>query len=124
MMANRIFTLINLLLITAGVYFGVNTFYALLTSQMNYGHQTVPALDRRPSAVTKYTPPPRSDYQTIVERNLFNSGAQPRTPSEPQQADLELEKLEETSPPLEITRMGRQTLDRIPIPIQSVVFNT
>ena len=95
-MANRIFTIMNLLLISAGVYFGVSTFYAILTARMDYGGPTAPSSNQRSVAVAKYTPPPRSDYEAIVARNIFNSGTQSSTPSEVQQSDLQLDKLEET----------------------------
>jgi general secretion pathway protein C len=96
-MANRIFVIINLLLITAGIYFGISTFYAILTARMDYGTSSVQPIDGN-SAVTAapYTPPPRSDYQAIVDRNIFNSGTQAMTEPQPEQADLQLDKLEET----------------------------
>ena len=97
MMASRIFTIVNLVLITIGIYFGVSTFYALLTSRMDYGSQSAPASNRKAAVATaKYAPPPRSDYQAIVDRNIFNSGTQAITEPEPAQADLQLDKLEET----------------------------
>ena len=96
-MANRIFVIINLLLITAGIYFGISTFYAILTARMDFGTSSVQPIDGN-SAVTAapYTPPPRSDYQAIVDRNIFNSGTQAITEPQPEQADLQLDKLEET----------------------------
>ena len=96
MMANRIFTLINLLLITVGIYFGVSTFYAILEARVDYGNQAPPVQAVRDAAATRYAPPPRSDYQSIVDRNLFNSGTQATPPADSQQADLQLENLEET----------------------------
>ena len=96
MMANRIFTLINLLLITAGIYFGVSTFYAIVATRVDYGNQAPPLPSDRAAVVSEYAPPPRSDYQGIVDRNLFNSGTRATPPSEAQQADLQLENLEET----------------------------
>ena len=72
-MANRIFTIINLLLITAGVYLGVSTFYAILTARMDYGDPTVAAPVGRSVAAARFTPPPRSDYETIVTRNSGGS---------------------------------------------------
>lgn len=96
-MANRIFTVINLVLIAAGIYFGVSTFYAILTARMDYGIQAGPSSSQRTAvAATRYTPPPRSDYQAIIDRNIFNSGTQALTETEPVQTDLQLDKLEET----------------------------
>lgn len=102
-MAKRTFTIIYLLLITAGVYFGVSTFYSILAGRTDYASQTtVPTINQRSIEVTKYTPPPRSDYEAIVTRNLFNSGTQSGTPPEVQQTDLQLDKLEETKMKLKL----------------------
>jgi general secretion pathway protein C len=96
-MANRIFVIINLLLITAGVYFGVSTIYAILTARMDFDTPSVQPMDRKAAvAAPAYTPPPRSNYQAIVDRNIFNSGTAAVTESESVQADLQLDKLEET----------------------------
>ena len=96
-MANRIFTIINLVLIAAGIYFGVSTFYAILTGRMDYGTQPSSSTSRTATTTAaRYTPPPRSDYQAIVDRNIFNSGTRAITEPEPVQADLQLDKLEET----------------------------
>jgi general secretion pathway protein C len=74
MTAKKYFAMINVLLITLGVYFGVKTFYTISTAGMH------------PEAVTK-TPtgraafdgdteqPPLSSYSAIARRNLFNTQA-------------------------------------------------
>jgi general secretion pathway protein C len=111
-MANRIFTIINLLLITAGMYLSVSTFYAILTARMDYGDPTVAEPVGRSFAAARYTPPPRSDYETIVTRNLFNSGTQEGVSTESQQADLQLDKLEETKMNLKLWGTVAGTDDR------------
>jgi len=96
MTANRIFAIFNLLLITAGIYLGVNAFYSIMTARMDYGApgQTLPG-DKPPQA-SPDAASPRSIYQAIVDRNLFNTSAQGDGANEPEQTDLELDKLEET----------------------------
>ena len=65
----------NLILVTLGVYFAVSIFYAVVTArltdspiEMPVGRSDIPT---GPTAVSQLT-----DYQVIVERNLFNSGRQ------------------------------------------------
>ena len=74
-MANRYFTLANLLLVTLAVYFGVSIFYAILASRLHGGSPLIPA-SRPETAAGEHFVSKLADYQVIVERNLFNSGRQ------------------------------------------------
>jgi len=74
-MANRYFTLANLLLVTLAVYFGVSIFYTVLSSRLQGGPPVIP-VGRLESAAGEHFVSKLADYQVIVERNLFNSGRQ------------------------------------------------
>lgn len=92
-MHNRYFTIFNLLLITIAVYVCVSSFYGILTTQMTAipafrstsAPETVPIQQKQPSI---------SEYQAIIERNLFNTGSQASTT--PVVAKVDIEKLKET----------------------------
>jgi len=95
-MANRYFTALNLLLITAGVYFGVSIFYAVVTSRLTGGPPPLPA-GRTETAAGTAPASKLADYQVIVERNLFNSGKQVLAGAEKTgDAALDVEKLKQT----------------------------
>ena len=99
--------MINVLLITLGVYFGVKTFYTISTAGMH------------PEAVTK-TPtgraasdgdaeqPPLSSYSAIARRNLFNTQAGVEIPTKA----INVDELKETDLKLKlwgtVTGRGRQ----------------
>lgn len=96
-MVNRNFTIANLLLITAGVYLCVSTFYTFITTQLDYGPTSL-----RPvvSARTDPTPvqqkvAPLSAYKAITSRNIFNSNNKPLT-GPPETAAVDIDKLKET----------------------------
>jgi general secretion pathway protein C len=65
----------NLILVTLGVYFAVSIFYAVVTARLTSSSPEMPVgrseIPTGPTAVSQLT-----DYQVIVERNLFNSGRQ------------------------------------------------
>ena len=73
-MVKNAFTALNLLLIAAGVYFGVNAFYLYAESRLDPAE---PEQSRTaPSARSqKSDQPPLSHYQPIVARNLFQTKA-------------------------------------------------
>ncbi|MCU0561549.1 MAG: PDZ domain-containing protein [Desulfobacterales bacterium] len=95
-MANRYLTLVNLLLASVGIYFGVLIFYAVVTA----GLETGPALIERGRGGHAPGPEPMmslADVQVIVDRNLFNSGKQALVDAPPSEAPaLDLEKLKPT----------------------------
>jgi len=95
-MANRYFTALNLLLITAGVYFAVSIFYALVTPGLTGGPPPISA-GRTEIAAGSAPVAKLADYQVIVDRNLFNSGTQALGGGgKSGDAALDLEKLKQT----------------------------
>ena len=94
-MANRYFSIANLLLVTAVVYFGVSIFYAILTSRLDVGPPPIPAGQPEMMSATD-APSALSDYQIIVERNLFSSSRQALADKGPGGAGVDLDKLKQT----------------------------
>jgi general secretion pathway protein C len=71
MTAKKYFAIINVLLITAGVYFGVKTFYTISTAKLQ--PEAVPkTASVRAAFDGNNEQPPLSSYSAIVSRNLFN----------------------------------------------------
>jgi len=104
-MANRYFTIANLLLATAGVYFGVSIFYAVLTAGLNTGPPPVPAAGRALSTGPE-SPGGVSDYQAIVDRNLFNTGKNPLAVTGKGTAGIDVDKLKQTGLKLKLWGTG------------------
>ena len=108
-MVHRYFTIANLLLLTAAVYFGVSIFYAVLTARLDSG---IPPTS---SAVAEGVaggdaPSSMADYQVIVARNLFNSGRQALAGADKAGAPgLDVDKLKQTDLKLKLwgTSTGR-----------------
>jgi general secretion pathway protein C len=74
MTAKKYFAIINVLLITAGVYFGVKTFYTISTAKMQ--PEAVPQTPPGRVELTENTEqPPLLRYSAIAGRNLFNTQA-------------------------------------------------
>ena len=95
-MTNRLFNIANFVLVTAGIYLCVHTFYTIITAGLDYkpiavqsvgGTKAEPARDER-------RPPPLSTYRTITDRNLFNSGTE-AAPTKPA-AKMDIENLKQT----------------------------
>jgi general secretion pathway protein C len=96
-MANRYFTLVNLLLVTLLIYFGVSLFYAVLSSGWQGAPPAVPS-GRPETAAGEHAVSRLADYQVIVERNLFNSGRQALAGAQKTSApELDVDKLKRTS---------------------------
>lgn len=73
-MLKRYFTILNLLLIGAVVYFSVNTFYKITAMRLDPDHPNL--ADRvKVSAPVKENLPPLSHYNTIIDRDLFKTNA-------------------------------------------------
>jgi general secretion pathway protein C len=104
-MVNRYFTIANLLLATAGVYFGVSIFYAVLTAGLDSGPPPVPAAGRTLS-VGPESPGGVADYQAIVDRNLFNTGKKPLAESGKGAAGIDVDKLKQTGLKLKLWGTG------------------
>jgi general secretion pathway protein C len=94
-MINRYFTIANFLLITAGAYLGVNTFYTLITARLDYGASSPIISSQADPTPVKYTIAPLSDYKAITSRNIFNSGNEP-VAATPKTAAVDIDKLKET----------------------------
>jgi general secretion pathway protein C len=73
-MLKQYFTILNLLLIGAIVYFSVNTFYGIAAMKLDPGQPNL-AGDSKISVSVKETLPPLSHYNAIFERNLFKTKA-------------------------------------------------
>ncbi len=94
-MIDRYFTISNILLITAGVYLGVNAFYTLITAQLDFSIQPRISAGLTDPEPVKYARAPLSDYQSITRRNIFNSSTETVAP-EPKTEKVDIEKLKET----------------------------
>ena len=104
-MVNRYFTIANLLLATAGVYFGVSIFYAVLTAGLDSVPPPVPAAGRALS-VGPESPGDVADYQAIVDRNLFNTGKKPLADPGKGAAGIDVDKLKQTGLKLKLWGTG------------------
>jgi general secretion pathway protein C len=104
-MVNRYFTIANLLLATAGVYFGVSIFYAVLIASLDSGPPPVPTAGRALS-VGPESPGGVADYQAIVDRNLFNTGKKPLAESGKGAAGIDVDKLKQTGLKLKLWGTG------------------
>ncbi len=94
-MVNRYFTIANLLLATIGVYFCVNIFYTVLTAGLASVPPPVPDSGRSLSAGPESTGGD-SDYQSIIDRNLFNTGKNPLANSGKGAGEIDVDKLKQT----------------------------
>ncbi len=107
-MTNRYFTIINLLLVTAGIYLCVNGFYLLINARLSsVAVSTVSSAPAGP-AVKPPPPPPLDAYKAIVARNIFNAGSKAPAPAA---LAVDLEKLKQTELKLKlwgtVTGQGR-----------------
>lgn len=96
-MANRILLIVNLLLASVGIYAGVAIFYAVVTAGLEIGPPP-PAPGPRTAAAGPAPTERPADVQSIVDRNLFNSGKQALADapkSDP--AALDVDKLKQTA---------------------------
>jgi general secretion pathway protein C len=104
-MVNRYFTIANLLLATAGVYFGVSIFYAVLTAGLDSVPPPVPAASRA-LPVGPESPDGVAGYQAIVDRNLFNTGKKPLADPGKGAAGIDVDKLKQTGLKLKLWGTG------------------
>ena len=107
MTAKKYFAIINVLLITGGVYFCVKTFYAISTAKIH------PAAAPKIQAGRADLPedneqPPLSNYSAIARRNLFNTQAGVEIPAK----SINVDELKETDLKLKlwgtVSGRGRQ----------------
>jgi general secretion pathway protein C len=94
-MINRYFTIANFLLLTAGVYLSVQTFYTMITAQLDYGGSSRIIATRVEERPVNYTKKPLSEYKAITARNIFNAGTEAVAP-EPKTEEVDIDKLKET----------------------------
>ncbi len=72
--------IVNLLLITAGVYFGVSAFYTIGTAWLSPGEKPQ-AYSRKVTLQQQDDHPPLSRYRAITKRNLFNTNPDIEAPA-------------------------------------------
>jgi general secretion pathway protein C len=91
MTAKKYFAIINVLLITAGIYCGVEIFYTIGTARLRSEAlpQTAP---RKVESTEDSAPPPLSSYSAIAARNLFNTQAGVEIPTKA----INVDELKET----------------------------
>ena len=86
------FTISNLLLITACIYFSVNGFYKIVTAKIEDTHMPKEITYRVSAPHTDFSHP-FSYYQVIAERNLFDTkGKQAQQPEDKAETPEELEE--------------------------------
>jgi general secretion pathway protein C len=64
--------ILNVFLISAAIYFGVNAFYITTAGKLDHRHPAI-SMDKQISSPEDGTVHPISYYNTIIERNLFNT---------------------------------------------------
>jgi len=69
----RLFSLINIVLITAISFLGVDTIYQIFAAQLNTVAWPEPIIAKNSLSPAEFKIPPRSRYRTILERNIFQS---------------------------------------------------
>jgi general secretion pathway protein C len=92
-MIKKIFTGINILLITASVYLAVGIFYRYLDLRLQKA-PSVPASQAKASLAETDSGHPESHYRPIMERNLFGLKPADKEPAKPA---LDVDSLQQTS---------------------------
>ncbi len=89
-------TLLNLVLIPGIIYFGVKAFYKTVEGKVEHTPLAVASVSKgAPSAKTERRPPLRH-YDSIIERNLFNTKDKEEEVKEEPKVEEEDKELEET----------------------------
>ncbi len=101
----RIFLLINIISLTAMIYLGVSVLYRTIIAKLDVVHiektkagPELSSIDRERTSI--------SDYETITERNLFNT----KTETEEKSKEIDIETLKKTDLNLEL--LGTITGDK------------
>jgi general secretion pathway protein C len=81
MTAKKYFMIANVLLITAGVYFGVNAFYTIGIAWLDPG-ETPQAYSSKVTFKQQDDHAPLSRYSAITKRNLFNTNPDIKAPAQ------------------------------------------
>ena len=66
------FNILNIFLISAAIYFGVNAFYITTANKLDHVHPAI-STGKQISSPDEITVHPISYYNSIIERNLFNT---------------------------------------------------
>lgn len=106
MMVNRLFTCINMMLITLASFLTVHTGYRMATDQLDSFHLPVRSIPKVEQRVHNNRPLSLSYYNAIGSRDIFKSGGQ----TEKQEAAVNVETLKETQ--LKLKLWGTVTGDR------------
>jgi general secretion pathway protein C len=80
MTPKKYFMIVNVLLITAGVYFGVSAFYTIGAAWLSPGEKPQ-AYSRKVALQQQDDHPPLSRYRAITKRNLFNTNPDIEAPA-------------------------------------------
>ena len=92
-MTTRYFTIANILLLTAGVFLCVKSFYTFVTPHPDYTAAVKPVRQPVSAPAASYSKPPPANYSKIVQRNIFNSGTEEVAPKV---KSVDIEKLKQT----------------------------
>ncbi|RJP78706.1 MAG: PDZ domain-containing protein [Desulfobacteraceae bacterium] len=129
---NKIFIILNLCLLTIGIYIGVRGFYRIVSANMVL--QTPESDMKKIPVVRSNISKPLAYYKKITDRNLFKTGAE--TSSKKKPVDMDLEGMQETELSLKLwgtvtgkttfavieeTKERKQNLYRVGDPVQHAV---
>jgi general secretion pathway protein C len=105
-MANKYFIIINVLLITVGVYFSVNAFYSLTTAWLKQRGPIQSVAPAKVSFAENEKQPQLLSYRAITERNLFNT----KTDGVSKPKPIDVEQLKKTELQLKLwgTVIGKE----------------
>ena len=93
-MIQKIIQIINLLLITAAVFFSVKLFYQVLEMKLDYPVPAITSAHPATTARVNKTRPGFENYQAIIDRDLFDTIEE--TEAKAPEPAVDLEKLEQT----------------------------
>ncbi len=91
----RYYTPVNLAILAAICYFGVNAFYKTVAARLN-APPTATVVQARDPASEEETRHPLAYYDPIIERNLFKTRAEARPAAEKEDETVDLENLKQT----------------------------
>ncbi|MDM8523389.1 type II secretion system protein GspC [Desulfococcaceae bacterium HSG8] len=91
----KYFTILNLLLIAAGIYFGVKAFYRTATIRLDHGPLAKGNSELSSSSEDEIRQP-LTHYQPIIERNIFDTKNEEEEEKKPEVKGDDKKELEET----------------------------
>lgn len=92
-MTARYFTIANIMLLTAGVFLCVKSFYTFVTPHQSYTAAVKSTRSPVSDPAVNFSKPPQANYKKIVQRNIFNSGT---AEIAPKPSSVDIEKLKQT----------------------------